>query len=142
MRIRIGMGFLAGLGILFSTLAFAADSVTLTTYYPSPFGAYDRLKLVPRDTLDTKDFCKSENDLGFIYYDNGKGERKEGVYVCEKMGFNEDTKKDVFDWVLISRPLLLQKGKPVAGKVVCIKDDGKLGTCMQNMSYDGSCGCE
>ena len=32
------------------SIAFA-ESITLTTYYPAPFGAYDRLQLVPRSLL-------------------------------------------------------------------------------------------
>ena len=36
----------------FPTLANAqANKVTLTTYYPAPFGAYDRLRLVPQTAL-------------------------------------------------------------------------------------------
>jgi hypothetical protein len=36
--------------ILICTSAFA-ESVTLSTYYPSPFGSYDRLRLVPRSEM-------------------------------------------------------------------------------------------
>ena len=31
-----------------SSLTVHGESVTLSTYYPSPFGSYDRLRLVPR----------------------------------------------------------------------------------------------
>src|SRR3990167_3347813 len=42
--------------ILFLVLSFSAggvsaQSVQLSTYYPSPFGMYDRLRLVPREEL-------------------------------------------------------------------------------------------
>lgn len=134
--------FILAAMILLSTATVFSESVTLTTYYPAPFGAYDRFKLVPRDTLSTQEFCKSGADVGVLYYNNGKDQQQEGIYVCQYIGEDKTTKKDIYDWVLISRPLILQKGEPVAGKVVCIKDDGKLGTCMQNPSSDGSCGCE
>ncbi len=44
----------AFLGSIFSTFAFAqstTNTVTLTSYYPAPYGAYDRMRLVPRATL-------------------------------------------------------------------------------------------
>lgn len=132
--------FLALPGLVFA--ADPANTVTLSTYYPAPFGAYDRIRLVPRDSLSAEQFCRLPADVGTIYYDNGLGERQEGIYVCQKMGEEEKTKKWILEWVLISRPMVLEKGSPVAGKVVCIKGDGKLGTCMQNPSSDGSCGCE
>ncbi len=45
-----------GVSILFFSLLLASmvsaqETVTLTTYYPAPFGAYDRLQLVPRASL-------------------------------------------------------------------------------------------
>lgn len=40
------------LTLAFPSLASAqANSVSLTTYYPAPFGAYDRMQLVPRASL-------------------------------------------------------------------------------------------
>jgi len=43
-----------------------AESITLTTYYPAPFGAYDRLRLVPRAPLSDPGGCAP----GTIYVDN------------------------------------------------------------------------
>jgi len=43
-----------------------AESITLTTYYPAPFGAYDRLRLVPRAPLDGEGACNP----GTFYVDN------------------------------------------------------------------------
>jgi len=42
-----------------------AESVSLTTYYPAPFGAYDRLRLVPRTNAPN---CTAALE-GLLYYD-------------------------------------------------------------------------
>jgi hypothetical protein len=47
-----------------------ADSLTLTTYYPAPFGAYDRFRLVPREELTGS--C----DNGTLYVNNSDGDVK------------------------------------------------------------------
>lgn len=47
--------------------AFAQEQITLTTYYPSPFGQYDRLRLAPRAPLPNAD-CNATS-LGLMYYD-------------------------------------------------------------------------
>jgi hypothetical protein len=58
---------------LFSILTFtlprttAAETLTFTTYYPAPFGAYDRLRLVPRDPSGM--VCNAAS-LGTIFIDN------------------------------------------------------------------------
>jgi hypothetical protein len=45
---------LAYLFLIFPSYASAqTNTVTLTSYYPAPFGAYDRLRLVPRASLET-----------------------------------------------------------------------------------------
>ncbi len=61
---------LAFLGLNLSTFAFAAattNTITLTSYYPAPYGAYDRLRLVPRDTLGAT--CTDEQE-GTLYIPN------------------------------------------------------------------------
>ena len=121
---------------IFIPANISAEQVTLSTYYPAPFGAYDRLKLVPRDTMSLDPYCDDNNDLGTIYYDNGLMERTEGVYLCQKIT------EDSYQWIMISRPLLSKKQEPVKGKVVCIKESGEFGTCMINPSADGTCGCQ
>lgn len=40
-----------------------AETVNLSTYYPAPFGSYDRLRLVPRDALE------DECNVGTMYTD-------------------------------------------------------------------------
>jgi len=60
-----------------------AESITLTTYYPAPFGAYDRLRLVPRAPLDGEGAC----DPGTIYVDTLSNQ----MQFCRDDGFNTNT---------------------------------------------------
>ena len=87
---------IVGLFVILSTALFADNVVKLSTYYPAPFGAYDRLKLVPRETLPLDPNCDTADDLGTMYYDNGAGELAEGVHVCQKIG------PEIMTWVPIS----------------------------------------
>lgn len=49
--------------LLLASIA-SAETLTLTTYYPAPFGAYDRIRLVPRaDDID----CSTANAGGTIF---------------------------------------------------------------------------
>ena len=59
-----------GLNILLSVPA-PAETITLETYYPAPFGAYDRLQLVPRGLLGNGD-C-NQNTEGQLYIDSSHG---------------------------------------------------------------------
>lgn len=47
--------------VLLSSTAVYAETMTLKTYYPAPYGAYDRLRLVPRADLP------SACDIGMLY---------------------------------------------------------------------------
>ncbi len=63
-----------------SALFASADSLTLTTYYPAPNGAYDRLRLVPRANIAEPCqsgmlYVNSQNQLQFCQ-DNGQGNGK------------------------------------------------------------------
>jgi hypothetical protein len=44
------------------------ETVTITTYYPAPFGVYQSLQLYP--TNPAPDTCATATDLGKIYYNN------------------------------------------------------------------------
>ena len=112
-----------------------AESLTMTTYYPSPFGAYDRMKLSPRESLPADEYCIDERDLGLMYYDNGQGEKAEGLYVCQR------TSPEHFNWIFISRPVNNETDTVEKAKVVCVKEDGRFGVCIDNPSHDGTCGC-
>ncbi len=85
-------------GVLFfiSSALFSYGVVKLSTYYPAPFGAYDRLKLVPRATLPLDPNCDDESDLGTMYYDKGEETLAEGIFVCQRIG------KDALTWVPVS----------------------------------------
>ncbi len=60
---KIKIIFFLAIVFFISSSVFAEERITLTTYYPSPFGAYDRLQLVPRPQI-TKAPC----DLGLMYF--------------------------------------------------------------------------
>ena len=62
--------------ILFLTAAGLAEagSVQFSTYYPAPFGMYDRLRLVPRAGLQPGD-CDEASEAGTFYYESGVGLR-------------------------------------------------------------------
>ena len=62
-----------------------AETLTLSTYYPAPFGSYDRLKLGPRALGGL--VCDAANE-GIMYYDST--EKK--VMVCSEIFTN------VWDW--------------------------------------------
>ena len=91
-KIMVLIGFL----VIISSALFADNVVKLSTYYPAPFGAYDRLKLVPRETLPLDPNCDGTNDLGTMYYDNGDDSLSEGVYVCQRIG------EETMTWVPVS----------------------------------------
>jgi hypothetical protein len=57
----------------FISLAFcqqqpANENITITTYYPAPFGVYQSLQLFP--TNPAPDICAAATNLGKMYYDN------------------------------------------------------------------------
>lgn len=128
--------FLLVCGLSAIPSVLSAESLTLTTYYPAPFGAYDRLRLVPRESLPLDPHCDDEKDLGLMYYDNGLDERGAGLYVCHKMS------EEKFMWILVSRPLSSGDEGVRNEKVVCLKESGKFGVCLNNPSQDGTCACQ
>ena len=87
---------LAGLLVVFSAVLFADNVVKLSTYYPAPFGAYDRIKLVPREFLPLEPHCDDKNDLGTMFYNIDSEMLAEGVYVCQRIT------KEKLAWVPIS----------------------------------------
>jgi len=60
-----GISFFVLLFIGIPLFAQSTDSLTITSYYPSPFGAYDRLRLVPRAAITD---CTGNE--GLVYYDS------------------------------------------------------------------------
>lgn len=61
---------------------FAEDSITITTYYPSPYGVYKQLRLYRTDDIDpdeaTINTCTTDNE-GEMYYDDSANK----IYVCD-----------------------------------------------------------
>jgi len=92
----VKVAVLASLLVILSTGLFADNVVRLSTYYPAPFGAYDRIKLVPREFLPLEPHCDDKSDLGTMYYNLGSKILAEGVYVCQRIS------KDQLTWVPVS----------------------------------------
>ena len=66
------------IGLIFCRLSPAADQITITTYYPSPYGVYKELRLNPIPTASQPP-CNN-NLKGTMYYDKDK----DSLYVCSK----------------------------------------------------------
>lgn len=61
--------------LLAPILIQAQENITITTYYPAPFGVYKTLRLFPHDDFDLWDSCDS---IGDMYYDASD----DAVYAC------------------------------------------------------------
>lgn len=68
--------FVAGLvviGVLGLGYAVAQETITVTTYYPAPYGNYNTMEV--SDTLEVNDIAAHSNDTGRItFFDNAKNE--------------------------------------------------------------------
>jgi hypothetical protein len=67
-----------------TSFSFAADEITITTYYPSPHGVYGELRLYP-NTGPTSN-CNSADDIGKLYYDDDSSIIPHQAYVCRQTG--------------------------------------------------------
>ncbi len=67
-----------------------ADSLTLTTYYPAPTGAYDRLRLVPRAAIGGTS-CQ----VGMLFVNSGDGNK---LYICAGDDVNSNWQPLVGSW--------------------------------------------
>ncbi len=96
---------------IFSLLSFAflstpgyTETLNLLTYYPAPFGAYDRLILVPRDELSEP--C----DIGTFYVSKG---RNNTFQYCEEVS-GVGKWGSAGPWTLgldaLSKPIVFLKG--------------------------------
>lgn len=65
------------LGLL--SLTFSQEQLTITTYYPSPYGVYNELRLYPHSPVTTS--CDSSQE-GLMYYDSNT----HNLYVCRYDG--------------------------------------------------------
>lgn len=71
---KVSFIVLIGLLMLSAVTVCRAEEITLTTYYPSPYGVYSELRLYPKGSSPTP--CQP----GTMYYDNDVGD--EGLKVC------------------------------------------------------------
>ena len=65
---------LIALAALIIGLAWA-EQITLTTYYPAPYGVYKTMRLYPHDDFTPGSACGNNGEM---YYDASD----DGVYVC------------------------------------------------------------
>lgn len=61
---------------IFHSLSFSEESITITTYYPSPYGVYNELQLYPHDPAVTA--CNDARE-GTMFYNSTDRQ----VYVCK-----------------------------------------------------------
>jgi hypothetical protein len=104
--IKVGILFLAILSIV--SLAFAADeSLTITTYYPSPYGSYNQLSIHRSvafnnvgDVTNTSNTHLANPSVGELAYGNKGTSATDGFYY-----YKDNTWKsivsDQFGWVTI-----------------------------------------
>lgn len=77
-KIIVFAGMVLFLGM---TLCFAQqESLTITTYYPSPHGVYGTLRLYPSADNPSTKVC-SNNEIGEMYFHDGTV-KEAGIYYC------------------------------------------------------------
>jgi hypothetical protein len=69
-------------------LLFAQERVTITTYYPAPYGVYETLRLYPNNEIDVSQPCDKKGEFFMRNSDSS-------IYVC-----------DGVNWKNISKPKL------------------------------------
>src|SRR3989338_897026 len=67
---------------LFPAMSFGQGTITLSTYYPSPFGAYDVVKFVPHDVGANPIVCDASQE-GLMFYDA----TEKALKICRDDGF-------------------------------------------------------
>lgn len=64
-----GIGSVIGLAIFFIfslfSFTFCQESMTITTYYPSPYGVYKTLRLFPNDDAMLGDDCSNSGEMSY-----------------------------------------------------------------------------
>ena len=79
------MSFIVFIGVL--TLSAAAicraEEITLTTYYPSPYGVYSEMRLFPKGNPTACD----GSQRGLMFYSDGSGSYPTGLYICGSGGW-------------------------------------------------------
>ena len=108
------------------------ESLTITTYYPAPYGVYRNLKLNPTDTPSD-----SALSAGVMYYDNGKDMiryyNKTGAWVNMTGGGGGY-------WVLSGNNLTTTGSSNNIGIKVSGDICNGAGICLSMMNFTASCG--
>jgi hypothetical protein len=122
---RIGTMLVCAL--MFSAAAYAApktETLSITTYYPSPYGVYKMLQVAPSDmssaVLPTTE-CDGDEDRGKIMFDQTGG----SLMTCVLVDADDDPATDpVYSW----QPLLAgtQLNPKVIEKSVLVYQGGKI----------------
>lgn len=68
MRLKYALSVLFLSFICFYSFLFAQETLTITTYYPSPYGSYNELRLVPHNPAVAP--CNATFGIGTMFYDN------------------------------------------------------------------------
>lgn len=139
----------------FIPLGVSAETITLSTYYPAPYGAYDRLKLVPRTALPAtcepgSFFASSDDDNALKYCKDRDGDltpewgSMEGVWDRDgetiflddavigtglKVGIGDSTPSAVLEVVAFNgeHPLMVSSDNTSSGDYMIIKPTGRVG---------------
>ncbi|MDD3345698.1 MAG: hypothetical protein PHO34_04660 [Candidatus Omnitrophica bacterium] len=108
-----------------STVAASAEDITITTYYPSPYGSYNELQLYPHSSPTVS--CNSSK-RGTMYYDSDDN----NMYVCNGTSWLVLSKGSAFTYYCFS--------SSAYGSPVCTNYGGSQGYCPSGYTQQGSLG--
>jgi hypothetical protein len=77
---RILLALIAVLSL--TSLLLAQEQLTISTYYPSPYGSYNELQLIPHNPATSS--CTTAADGGKIYFDDSVAPNR--MKVCDNVG--------------------------------------------------------
>ncbi len=114
--VRLTRNFLLVSFILavFVPIVFAQEEITITTYYPSPYGSYNELQLYPHSSPTTP--CNSSSK-GTMYYDSDDNT----MYVCNGTTWRSISVGVSFTYFCFTNSTY--------GTPVCVDSGGTQGYC-------------
>ena len=102
--------------VLFPAIfVFSQETITITTYYPAPFGVYSNLRLYP----GAEPVCANANDEGILFYDR----TSHNFRICSIDAWGAFELQDVGHWIRNGSNLYLTN----SGWRVGINTDNPLG---------------
>jgi len=104
-------------GVSFSYAQSSSGSLTISTYYPSPYGAYKRLKLIPSAETDIP-ACTSEI-AGDMFFNQDKNQ----VVICK------EKEPLSWDWEVMGG---IDKNEEIEAQDFCITDDDGNEYCLSD----------